>query len=56
MYINLQAVVIAEPVGEIGKIAVQKLREEFGEMRVYLLQVEITNPKEIESVYNPLLF
>ncbi|KAK9738060.1 short chain dehydrogenase [Popillia japonica] len=48
---HVRVVVIAEPINEVGKIQVQKLKDEFGEMRIYLLQVDILNPKELESVY-----
>lgn len=50
-WFNFQVVVIAEPINEVGKIQVQKLKDEFGEMRIYLLQVDILNPKELESMH-----
>ncbi|GJQ72765.1 hypothetical protein Trydic_g1417 [Trypoxylus dichotomus] len=48
---QVKAVVIAEPLTEVGKIAIQKLKDDFGEMRVQLLQVDILNPRELEAVF-----
>jgi len=48
---QIKAVVIAESNPEFGRLVVQKLRDEFGEKRVILVQADILNPKELESVF-----